>query len=461
MSAPRNSYTFKEGLTMMAAKAVGIDPYMAAEAGENARAAINAIRNAAKTKHPKDRAEYIREAQNELRTISAAQHPKLVNALQAKVLALQGRGGDTAVAHVEPGEMVIPRAMLTPEVMELIASEAQRRGIDPRRLMVGGQGSINPATGAEEFGWFGDLLGGVGNKVRDIFGVKSAAAAEPDRRQLDVESIPVTATRRDENLNPSSSSASLITGGGLDLGSSGGETPRFKVPHWVAARVPDKSRSPHADDNRWNAESERIYAPTGASPPLRTGEFSSTRSNSNYNKSPDTELPFRQHGAYDFPSKPGDDVFAGMTGTITKIGQSYNPANFKKPWQKSIADMYKYVEVTSPSGHISRHNYVLPELKVGDAVEGGKARLGMSQDIALLYDDGTKNHVHMEVFDPRRNQYGIPKDVPDKRFTPSGSYRLDYLDALQIPEQFKDPDRRVKIGIGPLTTQIGTPRIRR
>jgi hypothetical protein len=152
MPAARNSYTFKEGLTMMAAKAVGIDPYLAAEAGENARAAINAIRNAAKTKQPKDRAGYIREAQNELRTISAAQHPKLVNALQAKLLALQGRGGDSAVAHVAPGEMVIPRALFTPQLMQMITAEAARRGIDLRRLLVGGKGSVNPATGAEEFG---------------------------------------------------------------------------------------------------------------------------------------------------------------------------------------------------------------------------------------------------------------------------------------------------------------------
>jgi hypothetical protein len=90
-SAPRrNGYSFKEGLTMMAAKAVGIDPYLAAEAGENAKAALNAIRNAAKTKNTKDRAGYIREVQSELRSISPGKHGKLVNAIQAKLLALQG-----------------------------------------------------------------------------------------------------------------------------------------------------------------------------------------------------------------------------------------------------------------------------------------------------------------------------------------------------------------------------------
>lgn len=148
----RNSYTFKEGLTLMAAKAVGIDPDLAVNAGDSARSAINALRHAAKAKNAKDKAALIREAQKELQSISAAKHPKLVNALQARPLALQGRGQDTEVAHVEPGEMVIPRAMLTPKVLHLLATEAARRGIDPKRLMVGGKGSINPATGEEEFG---------------------------------------------------------------------------------------------------------------------------------------------------------------------------------------------------------------------------------------------------------------------------------------------------------------------
>jgi hypothetical protein len=64
----RNSYTFKESLTMMAVKALGIDPDLAAEAGDGARAAINAIRHAAKAKSAKDRAALIRTAQSELRS---------------------------------------------------------------------------------------------------------------------------------------------------------------------------------------------------------------------------------------------------------------------------------------------------------------------------------------------------------------------------------------------------------
>lgn len=84
----RANYSFKEGLTMMAAKAVGIDPFLAAEAGEGAKAAINAIRHATKIKNAKEREALIRQAQTELRNINAAKHPQVVNAIQARLLAL-------------------------------------------------------------------------------------------------------------------------------------------------------------------------------------------------------------------------------------------------------------------------------------------------------------------------------------------------------------------------------------
>jgi hypothetical protein len=151
-TAKRNAYTFKEGLTMMAAKSVGIDPYLAAEAGEGAKSAINAIRHAAKTKNPQDRAALIRQAQVELRTINAARHPKVVNAIQARLLALQGRGGDTEIAHVTPGEVVIPRSLQTPQLMRQIAVLAARQGLDPRQLTVGHRANkVNPQTGQREF----------------------------------------------------------------------------------------------------------------------------------------------------------------------------------------------------------------------------------------------------------------------------------------------------------------------
>jgi hypothetical protein len=166
----KRSYSFKEGLAMMAAKDVGIDPYLAADAGEDARSILAALRRA-KTAKGAEKAKHISAAQTELRKLSPQQHGKLINALQAKVLALQGRGRDTAVAHLEPGEMVVPRAVLTPQLVKLIAAEAAKLGIDPKQLIVGGRkASINPATGAEEFGWFGDLIDSGVNKVKGWFG---------------------------------------------------------------------------------------------------------------------------------------------------------------------------------------------------------------------------------------------------------------------------------------------------
>lgn len=67
-------------------------------------------------------------------------------------VAAQGRGGDTRVAHVTPGEVVIPKevAALRPDLIAHISDQIRRMGGDPQRLTVGA-GRVNPATGIEEF----------------------------------------------------------------------------------------------------------------------------------------------------------------------------------------------------------------------------------------------------------------------------------------------------------------------
>ena len=65
-----------------------------------------------------------------------------------------GRYGDTRMAHVAPGEMVVPRQVMqnNPQLAQGIASAISSEGIDPRRYMVGtSQNSINPNTGQPEF----------------------------------------------------------------------------------------------------------------------------------------------------------------------------------------------------------------------------------------------------------------------------------------------------------------------
>ena len=65
-----------------------------------------------------------------------------------------GRYGDTRMAHVAPGEMVVPRQVMqnNPQLAQGIASAISSEGVDPRRYMVGTpQNSINPNTGQPEF----------------------------------------------------------------------------------------------------------------------------------------------------------------------------------------------------------------------------------------------------------------------------------------------------------------------
>ena len=65
-----------------------------------------------------------------------------------------GRYGDTRMAHVAPGEMVVPRQVMqnNPQMAQGIASAIRSEDVDPRRYMVGTpQNSINPNTGQPEF----------------------------------------------------------------------------------------------------------------------------------------------------------------------------------------------------------------------------------------------------------------------------------------------------------------------
>lgn len=68
-------------------------------------------------------------------------------------LARFGRGGDTQVAHLTPGETVVPTSVMNePGVQNSLWSAYRARGMDPGRYVVGGSDdSINPATGAREF----------------------------------------------------------------------------------------------------------------------------------------------------------------------------------------------------------------------------------------------------------------------------------------------------------------------
>jgi hypothetical protein len=70
----------------------------------------------------------------------------------AEELAAQGRGGDTEIAHATVGEIVLPDALQTPEVLDAIREAAIAANVPLEQLRVGSAlNSINPQTGQPEF----------------------------------------------------------------------------------------------------------------------------------------------------------------------------------------------------------------------------------------------------------------------------------------------------------------------
>tara|TARA_R100001509_G_scaffold66569_1_gene36983 strand:- start:908 stop:2869 length:1962 start_codon:yes stop_codon:yes gene_type:complete len=71
-------------------------------------------------------------------------------------LSQAGRGPDTTLAHLAPGEVVLPPQMMADADFERIVGERfEELDLDPEQYVVGsGIASLNPITGLEEFGWF-------------------------------------------------------------------------------------------------------------------------------------------------------------------------------------------------------------------------------------------------------------------------------------------------------------------
>jgi hypothetical protein len=126
-----------------------LDREAKARPGDNAAALLQAARDAGGGDL---RMHYLARAQREIAKLNPTRHGPLIQRLQAQALALQGRGGDTRIAHVAPGEVVIPRSLMTPALMEKLTREARRLGIDPASLQIGsGRNVINPRTGMPQF----------------------------------------------------------------------------------------------------------------------------------------------------------------------------------------------------------------------------------------------------------------------------------------------------------------------
>jgi hypothetical protein len=84
-----------------------------------------------------------------------------------KGIAGLGRGEDTMLAHVAPGEMVVP-PVISPQTQEIIKKEMMAVGLDPNEYTVGSGMSINPITGMAEFGFLKKAFKGLKKVVKKV-----------------------------------------------------------------------------------------------------------------------------------------------------------------------------------------------------------------------------------------------------------------------------------------------------
>ena len=93
----------------------------------------------------------------------------------AEQMAAMGREGDNMIAHLEAGELVIPRKFLdeNEEFKQYVYAFFDGQGVDPERYIAGNDAnSINPETGQAEF-FFKKLFRGIKKTVKKIVkGVK-------------------------------------------------------------------------------------------------------------------------------------------------------------------------------------------------------------------------------------------------------------------------------------------------
>ena len=124
----------------------------------------------------------------------------------AQELAMQGEGEDTQLAHLRPGEVVLPPEFFEDEKFEsAVERKFKEFDLNPEQAIVGtGIASLNPMTGLEQFGFFkkigkslkkivkkvapvaafipgvgtalGGVLGGVAGKVGGALGLKGTLA---------------------------------------------------------------------------------------------------------------------------------------------------------------------------------------------------------------------------------------------------------------------------------------------
>lgn len=96
-------------------------------------------------------------------------------------LASQGRYGDQMIAHVAPGEVILPKKLIAdPELKKQLEELYEKFGVSLDQYTVGNEAnSINPNTGIMEFGFLSDLWRGIKKNAPTIGHIVGFALGGP------------------------------------------------------------------------------------------------------------------------------------------------------------------------------------------------------------------------------------------------------------------------------------------
>ncbi len=96
-------------------------------------------------------------------------------------LASQGRHGDQMIAHVAPGEVILPKKLISdPELKKQLEELYEKFGVSLDQYTVGNEAnSINPNTGIMEFGFLSDLWGDIKKNAPTIGHIVGFAVGGP------------------------------------------------------------------------------------------------------------------------------------------------------------------------------------------------------------------------------------------------------------------------------------------
>ncbi len=124
---------FDRGTVRYLASELEIPARLAEAAGARAAAAMAELKKAHIAGSGGMRANHVAEAQKHIAALDPRRHGELLQHLQAIVVTLGGKPQKSELAHVTPGEIVIPAELRTPELMAALRAVAEAQGVDLSR----------------------------------------------------------------------------------------------------------------------------------------------------------------------------------------------------------------------------------------------------------------------------------------------------------------------------------------